>query len=1080
MFPDSRSSNPSRQDFQTDARLSLRTRPLRGFSLLVGMMALMWMGVGGSASIGAGAPPPLAPNDASLRDHLQIWLRADVLPLQDGAQLFRWPDASGHHRDAAPTAGVYDGTGTPPLFVKASSIQGRPAVRFGQGNGLGTPGDRPVEIKGDAAYTLFVVANLKYQDGASRDVIVGFGEPLDPKNSDRPGAGLLEIDRTSEGRHRLDHAGGFKRDALVGRPGSFASFYDQAHLITLVKRPGPMRETSAIFINGEPIDTVASSGVQAVPDIRPRADFSVVLGHAHAVMGSLNGDIAEVALYNAALSTDKRQAVERHLAERYGILAEGPADEPGPELVSARERDHWAFRKALRPEVPKDGVSSGAIDRFLEVKLQESGLRFAPEADRATLLRRVTFDLIGLPTTPEELQAFINDTASDAYQKVVDRLLGSPHFGERWGRHWLDLVGYVDVTGNDQNAEQIILGPSKWRYRDYIIRAFNTDKPWDRCLTEQIAGDELKDWRRTSHYTDADRDLLIATGYLRTPIDDTHEVDLNKVPFRYQVVHDTVQVVGASLFGLTLQCARCHDHKFDPVPARDYYRFMSLFTPALNARAWLQPKDREVPDVSPAEQAEIKRFNTDLDRQLEPLVAEANSLRLAGTNRVLETRLAAIQEPVRTELRTAFTSPPEKRSEAQKKLLTEHADKITTEDVRNSLNEAQRARLDSLDQETAALRSRKKKWGDIRAFFESGPPPRGHIFQRGDHERPGRRVEPGWLSVLCASDPGALLPKRNESQGDSSGRRLEFARWLTEPNGAPASLNARVLMNRFWQQLFGEGLVPTPENFGRNGQPPTHPALLEWLAREFIDSGWRIKHMIRLMVLSSAYRQAGRLAEVSEKLPPELNESVQTALTIDPENRLLWRQRLRRLESEIVRDAILAISGRLDRSQFGPAVPLISLPDGSAALAADDQLPTPTSRWRRSIYLMGRRNFHLPILGSFDQPILNTTCARRSHSSVVLQPLTMLNDAFVLEQARDFAARVRGEADNDPARIAVAFRLALGRRPALEEIEWSQQFLADQAINYRQANPTDGQGDASAWTAFCQMLFNTSEFLYLN
>ena len=1022
----------------------------------------------------------LRPDAPELVTQMQLWLRADDLPLRDGARVYRWPDWSGHGRDASPTVDAFDGSGTPPGFVKNSAVNGRPAVRFAKNNGLGTPGDRPMAIQGDAAFTVFVVANLKYQEGASHDVIVGFGEPLNATNTtgNRPGAALLEIDRTPEGRHRLDHAGGFKRDATIGRPGSYASFYDQPQVIALVKRPGSMRDTTSILINGEPIDRVPATGSSAVPDLHHRKDFGVILGHAHPPTGSLDGDIAEVVIYNAALTDAQRRGVERHLLQKYAITADALSEDPGPNLVPAERRKHWAFQAPIRPRVPapRGDADGGAnpIDAFLLERLRAHNLGFSPEAGRAVLFRRLHFDLTGLPPEPGELRDFVASTDPNAYERSVDRLLQSPHFGERWGRHWLDLAGYVDVTGNDQNAEQIILGQSKWRYRDYVIRALNDGKPWDRFLMEQIAGDELTDWRGADRFTREHRDLLIATGYLRTAIDDTHEVDLNKVPFRYQVIHDTVQILGSSLFALTLQCARCHDHKFDPIPARDYYRMMSLLTPALNAYAWLQPKDREIPDVSVKEQADIVRGNGEIDRRIKPLADTLESMRGVATNRLLDRRLAAVSEATRGAIRTALAATAGKPSAAEKALLKDHEPelKISREDVDQILSSDERFKIGALEGQIVELKAQRKKWDDIRAFFESGPPPRDFIFKRGDYSQRGPRIGAGLLSALCSSDSEAMLLETNLAKGESSGRRLQFARWLTKPDGAPAGLHARVWMNRTWQQLVGEGLVATPDSFGINGLPPSHPELLDWLAREFIDSGWSFKPMIKRMVTSAAYRQASRRCDdgVSPGNPAHA----------DPDNTLLWHQRLRRVESECVRDAILAVSGKLDRTLFGPAVPLIHLPDGTAALPPDDKMPTPTSKWRRTIYLMGRRNFHLPILGSFDQPVINTTCSRRMSSAVVLQPLTMLNDPFVVDQATHFAQRVEEMATTPSNRVETAFLLAYGRPPAPDELQSSLNFLREQSGGFRENGRDGPQAEKQALITFCQMLMNASEFLYID
>lgn len=1047
------------------------------------MLISTGLSLGTAAGISNGASGGFSLNRPDLQSHLQLWLRADRLALKDGTEVYRWPDESGGRRDAFPTLGMFEGAGRPPQFIKASQLNGRPAVRFQKESGLGTPGDLPPDIVGDSPYTLIVVARLQHQDGPGRDVIAGFGEFYDATNTSagRPSAGLLEIDRTPEGRHRLDHAGGFNRNALLGRPGSFASFYDQPVVMVLIKTPGSMRTESRLYLNGAEIDQTPASGTTATSDIRHRKDFGIILGHAHAFTGSLLGDIGEVILLNIALDAPQRRAIEQDLAARYAIVPEQEEPEPSVTHWSDRQRAHWAFQPlAESPHSGPDGRPStggSTIDDFLLQRLQAHDLEFSPAADRPTLVRRLYLDLIGLPPTPDESAAAERDPRPAAYEALVDHLLASPHFGERWGRHWLDLVGYVDVTGNDQNAEQIILGPSKWRYRDYVIQSFNADKAWDQFLTEQLAGDEMFDWRNAETFTEDQRRTLIATGYLRTAIDDTHEVDLNKVPFRYQVVYDTVQIIGSSLFGLTLQCARCHDHKYDPVTQKDYYSLMALFTPALNPYAWLQPKDRELPDVPPKQQASFQKHNAEIDRQREGLMEQIRSLEETATNRLLSLRLEGLGAETRSNVQTALLERAEKRSETQKTILKEHESKLkwSPEDLQAVLDPEQRAELTRLKTEEQRLKAERRKWEPIRAFFESGPPPRDYVFQRGDYERRGRRVRPAVLSILHRPDEPAELPASPAPASlFTSGRRLAFARWLTDPKGRAAALHARVVVNRFWQQLFGEGLVPTPESFGLNGLAPTHPELLEFLARRFIAGGWRVKPLLKEMLLSQAYRQGSQTGIPGQASPKE------TALARDPDNRLLWRQRLRRLESEVVRDSILAASGKLDRSAFGPAVPLINLPDGSAALPADDQLPTPTSKWRRTVYLMGRRNFHLPILGSFDQPILNTSCTRRLAASVVLQPLTMLNDPFVIEQARFIAERARQGGTPGEGAIELAFRLVLGRVPSTDEVHWSRSFLEEHRRLLTQEKVPADQAPLQAFAVLCQLLLNTSEFLYLN
>jgi hypothetical protein len=604
-------------------------------------------------------------------------------------------------------------------------------------------------------------------------------------------------------------------------------------------------------------------------------------------------------------------------------------------------------------------------------------------------------------------------------------LLASPHHGERWGRHWLDVAGSVDTVGFDTDATNIILSEGKWRYRDYVIRAFNEDRPYDRFLTEQLAGDELHDWRRAERFTPAIREALIATGYLRTARDLTHE-DVGVIPQNfYGIAHDTIEIVGTGLLGLTIHCARCHDHKFDPIPQEDYYRLMAIFTPAYNPRAWLpviptetKSRDRGLPDVSPAELAEIERHNRDIDRRLKELRGRLNELRRP----------------------------------------------------RSDLPSAAREAAMALEIQIVATESSRRKSGRIQALYDVGTPPRTHLFVRGSEQSPSAEVSSGFLRVLCRSDAQAIEAARPPYEG-TTGRRLGLARWLTDPDSPASALVARVMVNRLWKNLFGEGLVPTPDNFGAQGQPPTHPELLEWLSCELVESGWRIKPLIRLIMTSTAYRQASRRegAAASPEMDPQAT---------DPGDELLWRMRLRRIESEVVRDAILAVSGDLDRAAGGPPVPIIARPDGLVEVARD-KLARPADRYRRSIYLITRRAYNVSLLTAFDQPLVATNCLKRSASAVPSQSLLMLNDAFLAEQADHFARRVERLSPSSADRtIELAFRLALVRLPRVHEFEVCHELLRRGERLFLDQGTTPKVAAHQALVQLCQVLLNTSEFLF--
>jgi hypothetical protein len=748
--------------------------------------------------------------------------------------------------------------------------------------------------------------------------------------------------------------------------------------------------------------------------------------------------------------------------------------------VTARDKEHWAFRHVRRPAVPvpRNAVrATTPIDAFLLKQLEASGLSFSSPADRTTLLRRAFLDLHGLPPTPKELTEFLADSSPDAFASEVDRLLASPRFGERWGRHWLDVVGYADTVGFDSDANGIFISEGKWKYRDYVIRSFNADKPYDRFLVEQLAGDELVDWRHAPRFTDEIREDLIATGYLRTARDQTHEPESN-IPLNYYgVLHDTVEVLGNSLFALTVNCARCHTHKFDPIPQRDYYRLMALFTPAYNPENWKpvfpwkpEIRDRALPDASTSELSQIDRFNADVDRDVARM---RGRMAEPGCTSALKTKLMQLV----------------------------------------SARSAQRRRV-----------------GRIQAMYDVGPPPVTHLLKRGQFETPGPVVQAGFLSVLCDSSAEAVIAERQEA-GPESGRRLAFARWVTRKNSRAAGLVARVFVNRIWQHLFGEGLVRTPENFGVQGEEPTHPELLEWLSAEFQGpAGWRTKPLVRAIMLSAAYQQASQSQSPraisgqrpdapspptplpqgarGERAPARLqNEALNVAqrgvartssplsprgrgaggegglppdpFAVDPENRLLWRMRTKRLEAEAIRDCVLAAGGQLDSTMGGPPILLIARPDGLVTIDAS-KLRRPGDADRRSVYLLSRRAYNLSLFNVFDRPLFAVNCPKRDTSVIPLQSLTMLNDEFIAEQADHLASRVATAArlGSDEQAVRSAFVLALAREPSATESRRCVNFLNQQERTFQGAGAPQNLAFQKALAQLCRTLYNTSEFLY--
>ena len=766
---------------------------------------------------------------------------------------------------------------------------------------------------------------------------------------------------------------------------------------------------------------------------------------------------------------DSAEAHSEPVAAAAKTTAEGPAPP-----ITEKDRQFWAFRKPLKAPVPKVKGTQRVrtpIDAFVLAKLEAKGLGFSPEASKSILLRRAYYDLTGLPPSIEETQSFLSDKRADAYERLIDRLLDSPHYGERWGRHWLDSAGYTDEQGFANDLKNVFFNVGLWRYRDYVVRSFNQDKPFNRFLTEQLAGDELVDWRNAPKFTPEILDSLIATGYLRTMMDLTDSPEVNNPPYYHDVLSRLVDNFSSGILGLTGGCARCHDHKYDPIPQQDYYRLLAAFASGYNPDAWKQPKDRYLPDVSKQEQDEIARFNAEIDRPLSDLTKQLNDIRRPHEQRLLEAKLAAnVPEALRADVRTALETPPDKRTPVQKYLASK-LEKILTvsaEEIDKGLSENDRATGLKLQEKINTMKSWRRSYGKIDGLWDLGKPPKIHVLRRGNYETPGAEVQPGFFSVL--SEPGKSdAVKPAETQGETSGRRLALAQWLTDRNHP---LTARVMVNRIWMHHFGKGIVATPENFGRTGTPPTHPELLDWLAVDFMDNGWRMKRLHKMLMTSSVYRQSSRRSSESKESPGE---------RVDSSNELLWRMNLRRQEAESVRDSILAVSGKLDTTLGGPPVHLEGSLDG--LVTASEKQPDTNGQWRRSLYLMARRNYSLSLLDVFDFPVMALNCTRRINSATPLQSLTLLNSEFVMQRSIDFAGRVSklaGSESQPQKKVETAFLLALGREASVEEIRWSMEHLEKQKLRYLELKSSAQESSDKALASLCQMLLGTNEFLYLD
>jgi hypothetical protein len=755
---------------------------------------------------------------------------------------------------------------------------------------------------------------------------------------------------------------------------------------------------------------------------------------------------------------------ERALLKRW--IAQGS---PG---LAASAKAHWAFVPPVKPTPPvaKDaGRIRTDIDRFILAALEQKGLTLTPEADRATMVRRLCFDLTGLPPTLEEITTFERDTSPDAYEKLVEKYLASPRYGERWGKYWLDAAGYAESNGYfSADSDR----PHAWRYRDYVIRSFNADKPYNRFVQEQLAGDEMAGYVPGTPVTPTNAEPLIATHFLRNAPDGTAESDGNPDEVRidrYTVLEGTLQNTMNCLLGITIQCCRCHEHKFEPIAHDEYYRLQAIYFPAYNPERWTMPKDRLIPLASAVELAEHKHRTELIDRQIQALMKSVKDFAEPLREQFLEERLRT-QAPGEWEAALkAIKKPEDKRDKAEKDLAAKYtgAAAISDEDLRKRFPELAAVQEQAKKAQAAREKERPKPLDAISAFFETDPkPPVHHVLLRGQHNAPGHEVQPGVPATFCSANNQYQLsplapPGRGvggEGQSVSTGRRTAFARWLTSPENP---LFARVMVNRIWQHHFGVGLVATPDNLGQSGAKPSHPELLDWLACRFIESGWSVKAMHRLIVNSAVYRQ------LSNHQP-----EAQARAVGDPDNRLLSHFPLRRLDAEAVRDSMLAISGELDATAGGPFVRTEHNAEGSVIVKEGQ----PGAR-RRSVYLQQRRTQVLTMLELFDAPSIVSTCGARTTSTVPLQSLAMLNSEFARLRAAAFARRLEGEVGADAEqRINLAFRIACGREPTPEAMSASKQFVATQRTAYEKENDCEQR----AWADFCQMLLASNSFMYVD
>ncbi|MBI1357580.1 MAG: DUF1553 domain-containing protein [Acidobacteria bacterium] len=740
-----------------------------------------------------------------------------------------------------------------------------------------------------------------------------------------------------------------------------------------------------------------------------------------------------------------------------------PADDPA---------SWWAFQPPVQappPTVADARWRRNPIDAFVRARLDAAGVEPAPPADRRTLIRRAWLDLVGMLPPPDEVERFVADSSPDAWTRLVDDLLAKPQYGERWGRHWLDVARYADSSGYEHDFDY----PDAWRFRDYVIASFNQDKPYDRFVQEQLAGDELSDWSF---------ETLIATGFQRIgPRVLFREKD--NPEYRYNYLDDMIQTSSRAFMGLSVECARCHDHKFDPIQQLDYYRMMAIFFPHIRY---------DFPLASEAQIREYETRKTAVEQSIAPLNARIREIEAPYREMQRREQLKGFPQ----EIQDAVNTPEAERTEGQK-LLAEQVLSIGVGNYGRLLSDEDRQQVQSLKVRIAELekelpeplptamgvrdgdyRSAPDGRGDEvqpgkgeREVYENvGPfvpepgrpynPPVAHLLPHSDYHDKGPVVEPGVVTILARL--GEFDPQPPDNGRVSTGRRLALAKWLTS---GEHPLTSRVMANRIWQHHFGRGLVLTASNFGKMGRKPTHPELLDWLAVEFVKQGWSVKALHRLILDSETYRMA------SVWNPPG-------ASAADPENNLLWRYPSRRLEGEIVRDITLEAAGSLNLEAGGePFFPPIPEAVRESFLKGRWEMTQPgPAVWRRSVYSYQKRGLRYPMFEVFDQPSMNVTCERRTTTTVPTQALTLLNNQLILEQAALFARRVRDEAGADPAaQVDRAWRIALSRPPSDEELEGNRAFLARQ----RDYHARTDDPSLAALTDLCDVVLNLNEFVYV-
>lgn len=710
--------------------------------------------------------------------------------------------------------------------------------------------------------------------------------------------------------------------------------------------------------------------------------------------------------------------------------------------VSAAEPasgDHWAFQPIPTVTVPAvepagAALARSAVDAFVLARLNSQGMTLSGPAGKQVLLRRVMLDLIGLPPTPDELDEFLQDDRPDAFERLVDRLLASPHYGVAWGRQWLDLVRFAETAGFNADPAR----PLAYKYRDYVIESCNRNVPFDRFVQEQIAGDEL---------FPEDVSALVATGYCRMWADESNASNIHLA--RQLALNDLTSNVGAAILGLSIGCAQCHDHKFDPLLQTDFYQLQAYFAGIVLEDELPVGSSDQLREYQDQRQLWLKQ-TADLRHELHTIEREAR-LKMAGDKRM----------KFPADVLAAIDCLPEERSPLQRQLAfwSERQMEYKTDDLPRHLSDAQKSRREELlSQLTEARKTQPKppRKASVMAVAElTAQPPATHLLESGSYDRPQQELGPDVPVVLRRGAPAQAI---QAPHARTSGRRSELARWLTARENP---LTYRVWINRVWQGHFGRGLVENANDFGVLSAPPKVPGLLDWLTRHYLDSGADTKALHRMIVQSAVYRQSGSRSET-----PDASET----LAAFP------RQRL---SAERIRDSWLAASGVLNDTLGGPGV-RPELPPNFGGAAAW-KVSEPADRHRRSAYIYAKRNLPYPLLAAFDFPDMHEACGCRSTTTIAPQALIMLNSQLVLDAARQLAARARSRSDTaDPVgAIQEAWKIALARPVHADELEQAQRFLSEQQALIESGGNTATATD-EAFVDLCHALLNANEFLFVD